>query len=79
MDISAIRKDYTIKTLDINEVKGDPLAQFELWFGEALTGEVLEVNAMTLSTIGHDGSPNGRIVLLKGVDSGFVFFHQLRK
>ncbi|WP_439490748.1 pyridoxamine 5'-phosphate oxidase [Algoriphagus sp.] len=74
MDISAIRKDYTIKSLDISDVKPDPLTQFELWFSEALTGEVLEVNAMTLSTVGMDGSPNARIVLLKGVDSGFVFF-----
>ncbi|MCE7056213.1 pyridoxamine 5'-phosphate oxidase [Algoriphagus sp. AGSA1] len=74
MDISAIRKDYTIKTLDISDVKPDPLAQFEVWFSEALTGEVLEVNAMTLSTVGMDGSPNARIILLKGVDNGFVFF-----
>ena len=74
MDISAIRKDYTIKSLDISDVNIDPIAQFEVWFKEALKAHVLEVNAMTVSTIGLDGSPNARILLLKGVDTGFVFF-----
>ncbi|TXD79876.1 pyridoxamine 5'-phosphate oxidase [Algoriphagus ratkowskyi] len=74
MDISAIRKDYSIKSLDINDVSVDPLKQFENWFEEAIQAEVLEVNAMTVSTVGLDGAPNARILLLKGVDSGFVFF-----
>ncbi|WP_339753512.1 pyridoxamine 5'-phosphate oxidase [Algoriphagus aquimarinus] len=74
MDISAIRKDYTIKSLDISDVNLDPIAQFKSWFDEAINAEVLEVNAMTVSTIGLDGIPNARILLLKGIDSGFVFF-----
>ena len=74
MDISAIRKDYSIKSLDINDVKSDPMRQFSSWFDEAVNAEVLEVNAMTVSTIGMDGVPNARILLLKGIDEGFVFF-----
>ncbi|MDR7130208.1 pyridoxamine 5'-phosphate oxidase [Algoriphagus sp. 4150] len=74
MDISAIRKDYSIKSLDISDVNSNPMAQFEVWFEEALKAEVLEVNAMTVSTLGLDGTPNARILLLKGVDTGFVFF-----
>ncbi|SFT55410.1 Pyridoxamine 5'-phosphate oxidase [Algoriphagus locisalis] len=74
MDISAIRKDYTIKSLDISDVNTDPVTQFKAWFEEAINAQVLEVNAMTVSTIGLDGTPNARILLLKGVDSGFVFF-----
>lgn len=74
MDISAIRKDYSIKSLDISDVSIDPMAQFKAWFDEAVKAKVLEVNAMTVSTIGLDGSPNARILLLKGVDTGFVFF-----
>lgn len=74
MNISAIRKDYTIKSLDINDVNTDPIAQFTSWFEEAVQAQVLEVNAMTVSTIGLDGAPNARILLLKGVDAGFVFF-----
>lgn len=74
MDISAIRKDYTIKSLDISDVNLNPIAQFRSWFEEAVQAQVLEVNAMTVSTIGLDGAPNARILLLKGVDYGFVFF-----
>ncbi len=74
MKISSIRKEYTLKSLDIEEVSSSPINQFREWFGEALRSEVLEVNAMSLSTMGLDGFPNGRIVLLKELDHGFVFF-----
>lgn len=74
MNISAIRKDYSLKTLNINDLCTNPIDQFNIWFQEALASKVIEINAMTLSTIGEDGFPNGRIVLLKEVDSGFVFF-----
>ncbi|TNF40052.1 MAG: pyridoxamine 5'-phosphate oxidase, partial [Cytophagales bacterium] len=74
MKLSDIRKDYTLKSLDISDVSTDPFRQFSLWFDEAVDSEALEVNAMCLSTLGLDGYPSGRIVLLKGVDEGFVFF-----
>lgn len=74
MEISSIRKEYTLKSLNVNELNSDPIEQFKIWLKEAIVSEVLEVNAMNLSTIGLDGSPNGRIVLLKEVDDGFVFF-----
>jgi pyridoxamine 5'-phosphate oxidase len=74
MNISAIRKDYSIKSLDISDVNSNPIKQFESWFKEAVEAEVLEVNAMTVSTLGLDGAPNARILLLKGVDTGFVFY-----
>ncbi|WP_296701203.1 pyridoxamine 5'-phosphate oxidase [Algoriphagus sp.] len=74
MNISAIRKEYSLKTLDIKDLSKNPIEQFNLWFQEALVAKVIEINAMTLSTIGLDGIPNGRIVLLKEVDTGFVFF-----
>jgi pyridoxamine 5'-phosphate oxidase len=74
MNISSIRKDYTFKTLEIEDIKDNPIDQFHLWLQEAINAEALEVNAMTLSTLGLDGFPNGRIVLLKELDSGFVFF-----
>ncbi|MDG1278694.1 MAG: pyridoxamine 5'-phosphate oxidase [Algoriphagus sp.] len=74
MNISAIRKDYALKTLEISNINKNPFEQFHIWLQEAIKSEALEVNAMTLSTLGLDGFPNGRIVLLKGIDSGFVFF-----
>jgi pyridoxamine 5'-phosphate oxidase len=63
-----------LKSLDLKDVNPNPIVQFKDWFKEAINSEVLEVNAMTLSTIGLDGFPNGRVVLLKEVDHGFVFF-----
>ncbi|MBN7816806.1 pyridoxamine 5'-phosphate oxidase [Algoriphagus pacificus] len=74
MNISAIRKDYSLKTLEISSLNTDPLQQFKVWLQEAINAEALEVNAMTLATIGLDGMPSGRIVLLKEVDTGFVFY-----
>ena len=74
MDISSIRKDYTLKSLDISDINKDPFKQFKTWLEEAVESQVLEVNAMTLSTVGLDGYPNGRVVLLKELDYGFVFF-----
>ncbi len=74
MKLSEIRKEYTIKSLDFNDVSFDPFHQFRVWMDEAIDSEVPEVNAMCLSTIGLNGFPNARIVLLKEMDHGFVFF-----
>jgi pyridoxamine 5'-phosphate oxidase len=74
MILADIRKDYTLKSLEIQDVGTDPLQQFRQWMEEAIQAEALEVNAMCLSTISKDGFPNSRIVLLKELDHGFVFF-----
>lgn len=74
MKLSEIRKEYSIKSLDFNDVSFDPFTQFKIWLDEAIDAEVQEVNAMCLSTLGLEGFPNGRIVLLKEMDHGFVFF-----
>ena len=74
MILADIRKDYTLKSLEIQDVDSDPLLQFRRWMEEAIQAEALEVNAMCLSTISEDGFPNARIVLLKELDQGFVFF-----
>jgi pyridoxamine 5'-phosphate oxidase len=74
MILADIRKDYTLKSLEIQDVGSDPLQQFRQWMEEAIQAEALEVNAMCLSTISKDGFPNSRIVLLKELDHGFVFF-----
>ena len=74
MKLSDIRKEYSIKSLEIKDVSMDPMRQFRTWLDEAIDAEALEVNAMCLSTIGWDEFPNGRIVLLKELDQGLVFF-----
>ncbi|MCH7408533.1 pyridoxamine 5'-phosphate oxidase [Belliella sp. DSM 111904] len=74
MKIADIRIDYALKSLDIVDVSHDPLSQFKVWFEEAVVSKVIEVNAMSLSTVKTNGYPNSRIVLLKGIDHGLVFF-----
>ncbi len=54
---------------------GDPLVLFERAFAAASAREPFEANAMSLATVGADGRPSVRIVLLKGLSPrGFVFF-----
>ncbi|GAB3569825.1 pyridoxamine 5'-phosphate oxidase [Spirosoma luteolum] len=73
--ISDLRKEYTRTGLDIVDVLTDPIAQFRRWFDAALGAGVAEPNAMHLSTVGADGRPDGRIVLLKDVsEAGFTFY-----
>ena len=53
----------------------DPHALFEAWLAEAKAGEPNDPNAMALATVGADGQPSSRMVLLKGHDAaGFVFY-----
>jgi pyridoxamine 5'-phosphate oxidase len=58
------------------------LQQFERWLHEAITAELPEPTAMTLATVGADGRPSTRVVLLKRADArGFVWYtnYQSRK
>jgi pyridoxamine 5'-phosphate oxidase len=73
--IADLRQDYARHALDVADVAADPITQFGTWFDEALRAELPEPNAMTLATVRDDGTPDARIVLLKGVDArGFTFF-----
>lgn len=73
--IAGIRKDYKLKSLLEADVKNDPIEQFSLWWNEAVSSQIEEVNAMTLATATPDGLPSARIVLLKGFTSaGFKFY-----
>jgi pyridoxamine 5'-phosphate oxidase len=79
LSISHLRREYAKARLDEASVGPEPIAQFGRWFEEALKAEVMEPNAMTLATVGADGAPSARIVLLKGFDErGFVFFTDYR-
>tara|TARA_R100000935_G_scaffold8302_7_gene17460 strand:- start:91456 stop:92100 length:645 start_codon:yes stop_codon:yes gene_type:complete len=70
------RKSYEKGELTLESVLENPFQQFEQWFRAAeASGSVDEVNAMTLSTIGVDGFPRGRVVLLKEFsEKGFVLY-----
>lgn len=74
-DIHNIRKDYSLKSLDESDTLDDPMNQFSKWFKEAVDSQAVEANAMVLSTMGENGFPSSRVVLLKGLsESGFRFF-----
>jgi len=75
MDLSEFRKEYAAHGIDRHELLDQPLAQFKAWFEQAKTAGVIEPNAMVLSTLGLDGFPSSRTVLLKAADErGFSFF-----
>lgn len=61
--------------LDPASVDPDPIAQFRAWFAAARDAGIYEPEAMTVSTVGADGRPSSRFVLLRGLDErGFAFF-----
>jgi pyridoxamine 5'-phosphate oxidase len=70
------RKSYAKGELSIDSVDPNPLQQFRSWFYQVQDrGGVDEANAMTLTTIGKDTTPRGRVVLLKKYDEhGFYFY-----
>ena len=74
-DLAALRQNYSKSELSETSVAPDPFMQFAAWMNDVLTAQITEPTAMTLSTVGADGSPSSRIVLLKGFDTeGFVFY-----
>lgn len=67
--------DYEGAPLDPASVDADPIAQFRVWLAQARDAGVVEPDAMTLATVGADGRPSARVVLLRGLDErGFAFF-----
>lgn len=75
-DLSNYRKSYEKSQLDEASIKENPLEQFQKWFYEVEAMDGLEEpNAMTVSTIGLDGFPKNRVVLMKRyTHEGFVFY-----
>lgn len=75
MKIDSLRNEYLFAGLTRKNMDQNPFKQFEKWLNEAVNSDEKEPTAMALSTIGADGFPQSRIVLLKLFDeNGFVFF-----
>jgi len=68
-NLSQIRKDYKLATLDKNHVDKMPLVQLEKWVHQAIESEALEPTAFVLSTVSSLNRPSSRVVLLKGITS----------
>jgi pyridoxamine 5'-phosphate oxidase len=75
-DLSDYRKSYEKSALLETSIPEDPINLFHKWFHEVEDfGGIDEVNAMTVSTIGLDGFPKARVVLLKKYsEEGFIFY-----
>ncbi len=76
--VAGLREDYAHGALDEADAPAEPFALFTTWFEAARAASVPEPNAMTLATVGPDGRPSARVVLLKGFDArGLSFFTNL--
>lgn len=75
-DLSNYRKSYEKSELLETNIPEDPINLFNRWFHETEDfSNIEEVNAMTVSTIGLDGFPKSRVVLLKKFnEEGFIFY-----
>lgn len=74
-DLATLREEYEFGGLVEADLTDDPMTMFDRWFEEARVGGIHEPNAMVIATVGADGRPSARAVLLKGYgDDGFRFF-----
>lgn len=75
-DLSNYRKSYDKSALIESSIPEDPINLFNKWFHETEDfGSIDEVNAMSVATIGLDGFPKTRVVLLKKFnEEGFIFY-----
>lgn len=75
MDLKKIRLEYYQKELNLEDLDPSPTKQFQKWFQEALKAEISYPNAATLATLGQDGFPQARVILIKEItDQGIIFF-----
>ena len=73
--LADLRKSYEKAELSESACPADPFPLFERWLNEAVSSQVPEPNAMTVATVGADGRPSTRVVLIKGFDErGLVWF-----
>ena len=68
------RSDYTKGELVEGDVLRDPFLMFREWLGTARDENVVEPEAFCLSTATADGRPSARMLLLRGVDHGLLFY-----
>ncbi|MGI8521865.1 MAG: pyridoxamine 5'-phosphate oxidase [Nocardioides sp.] len=73
-----LRREYADHGLSESDLAPDPFALFARWYDDAVAAELHEPNAMVVASVGDDGRPSSRMVLLKGFDErGWVFFTNL--
>ena len=75
-DLSNLRLTYSQGELLEKDLRENPMEQFQQWFLQAQNSDTeREAYAMSVATIGKDGFPKTRVVLLKKfTDEGFIFY-----
>jgi pyridoxamine 5'-phosphate oxidase len=74
-ELADLRRNFSAAGLNEADVVLNPFDQFAAWMNDALGADIIDPNAMTLSTVGDDNRPSARVVLLKYFDeTGFAFF-----
>lgn len=77
-DLADLRREYRNRPLHRADLDTNPFVQFDRWFSEAGAAEAMDENALSLATVGPDGQPSIRTVLLKYYgEDGFVFYTNL--
>lgn len=77
-DLAALREEYRMGGLAEDDLEPDPFTMFDRWLHQAMAADLYEPNAMVVATVGADGAPSTRSVLLKQVtDRGFCFYTNL--
>jgi len=77
-DVAGRRNEYESAGLDAADLDADPVRQWQRWYDEAVSAGVTEPNAMALATLGEDGVPDVRYVLVRDVDErGIAFYTNL--
>lgn len=72
---SGLHLEYRRSHLSESGVDANPFVTFQAWYQTAQDAELYEYNGMTLATVGADGRPSARVVLLRQIDArGFCFF-----
>ena len=72
--IQKLRNSYTKGKLELEDLHDDPVDMVKSWLATAVKADLPEPSAMTLATCSVDGQPAMRTVLLKEIDSGFIFY-----
>lgn len=74
-DLQDDRKDYSRSELHRHSLKNNPLSMFSDWMTQARDAQITDATAMTLATVGANGMPSARIVLLKQFsEDGFYWY-----
>ncbi|MFZ1701434.1 MAG: pyridoxamine 5'-phosphate oxidase [Pyrinomonadaceae bacterium] len=74
-ELADLRRDFVASGLNEADLAASPFEQFSIWMNAALGADIIDPNAMTLSTVGPDNRPSARVVLLKYFgEQGFAFF-----